>query len=259
MLKSNHKGIVLAGGSGTRLFPVTKVVSKQLLPIYNQPMIYYPVSTLINSGVKDIMIISTPLDQVLFQRLLGDGSQWGVNFEYEIQEKPEGIAQSLLIASPWLNGSPPVLILGDNLFFGPNIYSKVNNALISNNGATLFGYKVDDPERFGVVEFDNNNQAISIEEKPKLPKSNWAVTGLYIFNEKAVSYAKGLKKSDRGEYEITDINKLYLKEGELKVVLLDSGYSWLDTGTHDSLLKASNFVKDTELKSGIKVAELKKV
>lgn len=259
MVKNNHKGIILAGGSGTRLFPVTKVVSKQLLPIYDKPMIYYPISTLINSGIKEIMIITTPLDQIIFQRLLGNGSQWGVNFEYEIQEKPEGIAQSLLIAESWLNGSSPVLILGDNLFFGPDIYSKVNIAMKKNIGATLFGYKVNDPKRFGVVEFDETNKVISIEEKPKNPKSTWAVTGLYIFNDKAVSYARRLKKSERGEYEITDINKVYLDEQNLNVILLGEEFSWLDTGTHESLLDASNFVKNTELKSGIKVADLKNI
>tara|TARA_X000000368_G_C22999618_1_gene698350 strand:+ start:508 stop:1287 length:780 start_codon:yes stop_codon:yes gene_type:complete len=259
MLRSDHKGIILAGGSGTRLFPVTKVVCKQLLPIFDKPMIYYPISTLINSGVKDIMIITTPEDQILFKKLLGDGRQWGVNFEYEIQKKPEGIAQSLLIASSWLNGSPSVLILGDNLFFGPDIFSIVNRAMKNNNGATLFGYKVNHPQRFGVVDFDETNKAISIEEKPENPKSNWAVTGLYIFNQKAVSYAEGLKKSKRGEYEITDINKLYLEDKELEVVLLGNEFSWLDTGTHHSLLEASNFVRNTELKSGIQVAELKNV
>ena len=254
--KSMQKGIVLAGGAGTRLYPVTKVVSKQLLPIYNKPMIYYPLSTLINSGIKEIMIISTPEDQMLFKRLLGDGSQWKVNFEYMIQEKPEGIAQALILAESWLQGSPVTLILGDNLFFGPNMFNILKTSIIENRGATLFGYEVDDPGRFGVVDFDNDFNAISIEEKPLNPKSNWAVTGLYVFNEEAVGYTKSLKKSDRSEYEITDLNKIYLENKKLKVVLLDDAYSWLDTGTHDSLLEASNFVRNIELKNEISVADL---
>ena len=257
-MKTDYKGIILAGGSGTRLFPVTKVVSKQLLPIYDKPMIYYPISALINSGISNIMIISTRIDQPLFKRLLGDGSQWSVEFEYAVQEEPEGIAQALLIASKWLNNSPPILILGDNLFFGPELYKKISKALINNSGATLFGYEVKDPERFGVVEFDDNNKAISIEEKPKTPKSSWALTGLYIFDKNAVNYTKLLKKSDRGEYEITDLNRVYLDKNNLSVVLLDKNFSWLDTGTHDSLLEASNFVKKTEMQLGLKVAELKK-
>jgi len=230
-----QKGIVLAGGAGTRLYPVTKVVSKQLLPIYNKPMIYYPLSTLINAGIKEIMIISTPEDQMLFKRLLGDGSQWKVNFEYIIQEKPEGIAQALILAESWLKGSPVTLILGDNLFFGPNMSN---------------------PGRFGVVNFDNDFNAISIEEKPLNPKSNWAVTGLYVFNDEAVGFTKSLKKSDRSEYEITDLNKIYLENKKLKVVLLDDTFSWLDTGTHESLLEASNFVRNIEFKNEISVADL---
>ncbi|MDA9904431.1 glucose-1-phosphate thymidylyltransferase RfbA [Hyphomicrobiales bacterium] len=258
MLESSlQKGIILAGGAGTRLYPVTKVVSKQLLPIYNKPMIYYPLSTLINAGIKEIMIISTPDDQMLFKRLLGDGSQWKVNFKYIIQEKPEGIAQALILAESWLQGSPVTLILGDNLFFGPNMFHILKNAIVENKGATLFGYEVDDPGRFGVVDFDNDFNAISIEEKPLNPKSNWAVTGLYVFNRDAVDYTKSLKKSDRSEYEITDLNKIYLENKNLKVVLLDDSYSWLDTGTHESLLEASNFVRNTELKNKISVADLK--
>lgn len=256
MIETNYKGIILAGGSGTRLYPVTRVVSKQLLPIYNKPMIYYPLSSLINSGVKEIMIITTPQDKILFQRLLGDGSQWGVSFEFAIQEKPEGIAQAIIIADEWLNGSAPILILGDNLFFGPNFFSIVNKSIKNNDGATIFAYNVKDPERFGVVEFDKNNNALSIEEKPKVPKSSWAVTGLYIFDTNAVDYVRNLKKSKRGEYEITDLNLKYLNDRKLKVILLDKKFSWLDTGTHESLLEASNFVKDTEKKFNTEITKL---
>ena len=256
MSENDYKGIILAGGSGTRLYPVTKVVSKQLLPIYNKPMIYYPLSTLINSGVKEIMIITTPQDSPLFKRLLGDGGQWGVSFKFAIQEKPEGIAQSLVIADEWLKGSSPILILGDNLFFGPNFSSIVKQSIKNNNGATLFAYKVKDPERFGVVDFDKNNNVLSIEEKPKEPKSSWAVTGLYIYNNQAVNYVKNLKKSNRGEYEITDLNRKYLEDGNLKTVLLNKDYSWLDTGTHDSLLEASNFVQNSIIEFGRDLIDL---
>tara|TARA_Y100000385_G_scaffold289391_1_gene358675 strand:- start:108 stop:875 length:768 start_codon:yes stop_codon:yes gene_type:complete len=240
----NTKGIILAGGAGTRLHPVTKVVSKQLLPIYDKPMIYYPLSILINSGIKDIMIITTPEDQLLFKRLLGDGSQWSISIIYAVQEKPNGIAQALLISDEWLNGSSSILILGDNLFFGPSINDIIKSALNSNKGATIFGYEVKDPNRFGVIEFDNNQNVISIEEKPLKPKSNWAATGLYIYNSEASKRTKNLKSSNRGELEITDLNNTYLVKNELKVVLLDENYSWLDTGTHNSLLEASNFVKN---------------
>ncbi len=256
MSENDYKGIILAGGSGTRLYPVTRVVSKQLLPIYNKPMIYYPLSTLINSGVKEIMIITTPQDSPLFKRLLGDGGQWGVSFKFAIQEKPEGIAQSLVIADEWLKGSSPILILGDNLFFGPNFSSIVKQSIKNNNGATLFAYKVKDPERFGVVDFDKNNNVLSIEEKPKEPKSSWAVTGLYIYNNQAVNYVKNLKKSNRGEYEITDLNRKYLEDGNLKTVLLNKDYSWLDTGTHDSLLEASNFVQNSIIEFGRDLIDL---
>lgn len=241
------KGIVLAGGSGTRLHPITKVVSKQLLPIYNKPMIYYPLSILIKAGIKDIVIITTPDDQDLFKRLLMDGSQWDVRINYEIQEKPEGIAQAFLITRDWVGDSNSVLILGDNLFFGPELEEKIKNNLSNKSGATIFCIEVDDPSRFGVVEVDDNNKAISIEEKPDKPKTNWAVTGLYIYDNNASSYAKTLKKSNRGEFEITDINLKYLENKSLNVEFLNKeDISWLDTGTFDSLLEASNFIKNIE-------------
>ena len=251
-MKSNKvtKGIILAGGSGTRLYPVTRVVSKQLLPIYNQPMIYYPLSTLIKSGIEDILIITTPEDQKLFKRLLDIENEWGVKISFEIQEKPEGIAQAFLIAENWLNGSDSILILGDNLFFGPNLNNIINKSYMENTGATIFGYKVNNPERFGVIEFDQNKRIISIEEKPKKPKSYWAATGLYIFDSDVINRAKKLKKSSRGELEITDINNTYLAEGKLNVVTLNEKFYWLDTGTHDSLLEASNIVKEIENKNG---------
>lgn len=237
------KGIILAGGAGTRLHPVTKVVSKQLLPIYDKPMIYYPLSILIKSGIKDIVIITTPEDQALFKRLLNNGNQWNVNIEYKVQKKPEGIAQAFLITKEWLGESSAILILGDNLFFGPTMNQIVKGAIENNNGATIFSYKVNDPTRFGVIEFDSSMNAISIEEKPKIPKSEWAATGLYIYDNSVIKKAELLKKSNRGELEITDINRMFLDESKLRVVPLDEKFSWLDTGTHDSLLEASNFVK----------------
>ena len=246
------KGIILAGGAGTRLHPITKVVSKQLLPLYDQPMIFYPLSILIRSGIEDIMIISTPEDQHLFQRLLGSGDQWNINISYSVQDKPNGIAQAFLISEKWLNNSGCALILGDNLFFGPSIYDVIKKAIDKNIGATIFGYKVKDPSRFGVIEFDKNNNVISIEEKPKEPKSDWAATGLYVYNSKAVERAKSLSPSKRNELEITDLNKIYLANEELHVVLLDDKYSWIDTGTHDALLEASNFVKKIKSENGNK-------
>ena len=245
---SNYKGIVLAGGAGSRLYPLTKVISKQLLPIYNRPMIYYPLSILINAKIKDILIITTPEDQENFKKLLGDGSQWGVKLNYSVQEKPEGIAQSLIIADKWLKSNPVVLILGDNLFFGPDLFLKIEKAINENDGATIFGYHVDDPERYGVLELDKSNNVLSIVEKPDNPISNWAATGLYIYDENASIIAKDLKKSERGEYEITDLNRKYLEQKNLNVVYLDKDYSWLDTGTHITLLEASNFVKDNGIK-----------
>ncbi len=253
---SNYKGIVLAGGAGSRLYPLTKVISKQLLPIYNRPMIYYPLSILINAKIKDILIITTPEDQENFKKLLGDGSQWGVKLNYSVQEKPEGIAQSLIIADKWLKSNPVVLILGDNLFFGPNLFSKIGKAINENVGATIFGYHVDDPERYGVLELDAGNNVLSIVEKPDNPASNWIATGLYIYDSNASDYARNLKKSDRGELEITELNNVYLRNNDLKAMLFDKEFSWLDTGTHETLLEASNFVKDIEEKSDRKVADL---
>ena len=241
---NNQKGIILAGGAGTRLYPLTKVASKQLLPIYNKPMIYYPLNVLVESGITDILIITTIEDQKNFISLLGNGDEWNVNISYRTQDKPEGIAQTFLIAEDWINDSTTVLILGDNLFFGEGLSSKIKRAIENNVGATIFGFEVRDPERFGVIEFDSNDNVISIEEKPKKPKSNWAVTGLYIFDEKVSKFTKLLKKSQRGELEITDLNLIYLKNNNLNVELLKGNYSWLDTGTFDALLEASNYVKD---------------
>ena len=252
-MKNNKitKGIILAGGTGTRLYPVTRVVSKQLLPIYNQPMIYYPLSTLIKSGIKDILVITTPQDQTLFKRLLDNKNDWGAKISFEVQDKPEGIAQAFLIAENWLDGAQSILILGDNLFFGPNLNKIINNSCLENTGATIFAYKVDNPGRFGVIEFDDKKRAISIEEKPQKPKSNWAATGLYIFNKDVADRTKKLKKSNRGELEITDLNNTYLYEKKLNVITLDESYYWLDTGTHESLLEASNVVKEIQDKFGI--------
>jgi len=253
---SNYKGIILAGGAGTRLHPLTKVISKQLLPVYNRPMIFYPLSTLIKANIKEIMIITTPEDNISFKRLLGDGSQWGVSIEYAIQDKPEGIAQSLIIADSWLDNNSVVLILGDNLFFGPKLSNILEEAIINNDGSTVFAYKVDDPERYGVIEVDKELNILSIEEKPEIPKSNWIITGMYIYDNNSVDYARNLRKSGRGEYEITDLNKLYLEKKKLKPIFLDETFSWLDTGTFDTLLDASTFVKEIESKSDTKVVDL---
>ena len=243
-----YKGIILAGGAGTRLHPITKAVSKQLLPIYDNPMIYHPLSTLINSGIKEILIITTEEDVGLFKKLLSNGEEWGVKIDYATQKKPEGIAQSLIIAEKWLNGCKSILILGDNLFFGPDLPLLMQNAKNNNHGATIFCYEVSDPERFGVIEIDKDNNILAIDEKPKEPKSRWAITGLYIYDENASTIAKDLKKSERGEYETTDLNRQYLEQKNLNVVYLDKDYSWLDTGTHETLLEASNFVKDNGIK-----------
>ena len=241
------KGLILAGGSGKRLYPITKITSKQLLPIYNKPMIYYPLKVLVDAGIKDIMLITTKEDQDNFKKLLGDGKEWGVDITYEVQKKPEGIAQSLVIAEEWLEGDSVALILGDNLFIGPGLEEKIKNNLSNKSGATIFCIEVDDPSRFGVVEIDDSNKVISIEEKPDKPKTNWAVTGLYIYDHNASSYAKTLKKSNRGEFEITDINLKYLENKSLNVEFLNKeDISWLDTGTFDSLLEASNFIKNIE-------------
>lgn len=244
----NIKGIILAGGAGKRLYPLTKITSKQLLPVYNKPMIFYPLSVLINTGIKDVMIITTKEDQDNFKKLLGYGDEWGINIDYIIQKKPEGIAQSLIICEEWINNSSVALILGDNLFFGPDFNELIIDAINKNQGATIFCIESNTPERFGVIDFDEKSNILSIEEKPEKPKSNWIVTGLYIYDNNASSLADTLKKSTRGEYEITDLNMIYLNDSKLNVKKLDSTYSWLDTGTFDTLLEASNYVKNLEKK-----------
>ncbi|MEF2147670.1 glucose-1-phosphate thymidylyltransferase RfbA [Aquilutibacter rugosus] len=254
-----RKGIVLAGGSGTRLYPITQGISKQLLPVYDKPMVYYPLSVLMLAGIRDILMINTPHEQALFQNLLGDGSQWGINITYVAQPSPDGLAQAYILGEEFLDGAPSAMVLGDNIFHGPGLTDRLQRASTVEHGATVFGYWVADPERYGIAEFDDAGKVIGMEEKPAKPKSNYAVTGLYFYDGRAPEFARSLKPSPRGELEITDLNRVYLEEGSLNLERLGRGYAWLDTGTHQSLLEAANYIETIEARQGLRVACLEEI